>query len=194
MKVELFILDEIQTGFARTGKMFAAEHWNLKPDLMTTAKGLGGGVPIAGVSMTNEIASAIEYGDIFSTYGGNPVCSAIALENINIIEEMNLIQNAKEVGKLFMDELGNLMKKRKIIGDIRGKGLMIGVELVNDRNKKTPATKEARLIIEKLLSEGVIMGLGGFYSNVIRIEPPLIISEEEANICLDKLDHELKKY
>jgi len=187
-----FILDEVQTGFGRTGKMFAGNHWNLEPDLMTLAKGLGGGMPIGAAVAIPEIANSVQSGDFFSTYGGNPVCSAVALENIAIIEDENLIENSNKIGKIFLEGLTELMEKNNLIGDVRGKGLMIGIELVKDSNTKKPAAKDANNIVDLLKNDGVILGLGGIYGNVLRLQPPLCISEEQAQDVLEKLKKALK--
>jgi len=145
-----FILDEVQSGFGRTGKIFAGDHWDLKPDLMTMAKGMGGGMPIGAVITTNSIASAVESGDFFSTYGGNPVCSAVAIENISILFEENLIDNSYEIGNIFIEELKEMQNRFPLIGDIRGKGLMIGIELVKDKISKKPALEEAKEQLEEM--------------------------------------------
>ncbi len=186
-----FILDEVQSGFGRTGKMFAGEHWNLEPDLMTIAKGMGGGMPIGAAVATPEIAESVQSGDFFSTYGGNPVCSSVALENIQIIDDEKLIDNSNYIGKIFMNGLTEIATKNELIGDIRGKGLMIGIELVKDQNSKQPAVEETKQVVETLKKEGVIIGLGGIYGNVLRLQPPLCISEEQAKIVLEKLKHAL---
>lgn len=187
------IMDEVQTGFGRTGKIFASNHWAIKPDVMTIAKGMGGGMPIGGSVVTKLIAHSVESGDFFSTYGGNPVCSAVALESINIIEEDNLVQNSVDIGKLFTDELERLQSRFEIIGDVRGKGLMIGIELVKDRNSKTPAVDATKKIVNDMQNNGVLMGLGGFYGNVLRLQPPLVITEDEANQVMTKMAQAMEK-
>lgn len=186
-----FIVDEVQTGFGRTGKLLASEHWKLKPDVMTTAKGMGGGIPIGACIGTDEMTSCLESGDFFSTYGGNPVTSAIALANINYIQDAGLVENSVTVGNVFLDGLEDLQKKRLLIGDIRGKGLMIGIELVKDRKSKEPAREETKKLVEQLQKAGVIIGLGGIFKNVLRLQPPLVISEEQAKTVLEKLDKEI---
>ncbi len=187
-----FILDEVQSGFGRTGKFFAGEYWNLNPDLMTMAKGMGGGMPIAAVIATSKIANSVVSGDFFSTYGGNPVCSAVSLENINILHDENLIQNSANIGKVFFDSLLDLQKKHSLIGEVRGKGLMIGIELVTDLDTKKPAPEQTKKVVNKLQSEGVIIGLGGIYGNVLRLQPPLCLSEDQAITVLEKLDEGLR--
>jgi 4-aminobutyrate aminotransferase len=186
-----FIIDEVQTGFGRTGQLFACEYWDLKPDLMTLAKGMGGGMPIGAAVATPEIAESVESGDFFSTYGGNPVCSAVALENIAVLFEENLIHNSAKIGKIFFEGLEEFQNKKEVIGDIRGKGLMIGIELVKDSQTKIPAVDEAKLMVSFLKNEGIIIGLGGIYGNVLRLQPPLCINEEEAKQVLSKISQGL---
>ncbi len=188
-----FIADEVQSGFGRTGKMFAFEHWNLKPELVTMAKGLGGGIPIGAVTVNSEIANCVEPGDFFSTYGGNPVSSAVALENINILQDEGLVENSTKVGKLFMTGLDELQQKHPLIGDVRGLGLMIGIEMVKDRSTKEPAVKKAKEAVLQLLKDGVIIGLGGIHTNVLRLQPPLCITEQQAEVVLEKMDVVLAK-
>ncbi len=183
-----FILDEVQTGFGRTGKLLASEHWGLKPDIMTMAKGMGGGIPIGACICTDEIASKIESGDFFSTYGGNPVTSAISLANIEYIQNSGLVENSAKIGAVFMDGLEDMQKERNLIGDVRGKGLMIGIELVKDQRSKEPAKEETKRFVDHLKNEGVIIGLGGIFKNVLRLQPPLVISEEQAKDVIEKMD------
>lgn len=188
-----FIVDEVQTGFGRTGKLLASEHWGLEPDVMTLAKGMGGGIPIGACIGTDQIASCVESGDFFSTYGGNPVTSAISLANINYIQEAGLVENSAKVGKVFLDGLADIQKRRPLIGDVRGKGLMIGIELVKDPSSKKPAKNETKSLVEKLQKAGVIIGLGGIFKNVLRLQPPLVISEEQAKTVLEKVDDGFSK-
>jgi len=183
-----FVSDEVQSGFGRTGKMFAGNHWNLKPDLMALAKGMGGGIPIGAVVATGKIADCVQSGDFFSTYGGNPVCSAISLENIKIIEDERLVQNSESIGRFLKEGLIDIQKKNNLIGDVRGKGLMIGIELVQDKVTKKPASDEAKKLVNLLKKEGVIIGLGGLFNNVLRIQPPLCIAEQQASKVLEKID------
>ncbi|MGM0687791.1 MAG: aspartate aminotransferase family protein, partial [Promethearchaeati archaeon] len=191
-EIPLF-LDEVQTGFGRTGKLFASEHWGLEPDIMSLAKGMGGGIPIGACVTTDEIASHLESGDFFSTFGGNPVTSAIALENIKYIRNEGLIDNAAKVGAFIMKRLREIQERRSIIGDVRGKGLMIGVELVKDRKTKKPAKQEAKELVANLQKKGIIVGLGGIFKNVLRIQPPLVISEDQATEVVQKMSEELGK-
>ncbi|MGQ4912923.1 MAG: aspartate aminotransferase family protein [Candidatus Thorarchaeota archaeon] len=186
-----FIVDEVQTGFGRTGRLMASEHWGLRPDIMPLAKGLGGGIPIGACVCTDEVAAPVQSGDFFSTFGGNPVASAISLANIDFIQKSGLVENSAEIGRLFLDGLEEIQKKRPIVGDVRGKGLMIGIELVRDRQSKEPARKAAKDLVAKMQRAGVIIGLGGVFKNVLRLQPPLVISEEQAKTVLETLDREL---
>lgn len=189
----LFIADEVQTGFGRTGKMFASDFWNIKPDIMTLAKGLGAGLPIGAVMYTDEIVKCLVSGDHFSTFGGNPVCCAVALENIAFLQEEGLLTNSKHIGKLLMEELLSLQKKNDMIGDIRGKGLMIGVELVRDKTSKKPAVEQTKKVAEGMFNNNILIGTGGVHSNVLRIQPPLCLSDEQAEKVLDLLKEQLGK-
>ncbi|MGO9123304.1 MAG: aspartate aminotransferase family protein [Terriglobales bacterium] len=174
----LFIADEVQSGFCRTGKMFAYEHYGVDPDILVTAKGIADGFPLSAFTTRPEIAAAFKPGDHLSTFGGNPVSCAAALANIEFMQKENLRARAAEAGHYAMSKLRELQKKNSIIGDIRGLGLMIGVELVKDE-KLTPATAEAEAIRDALLKNGVLVGVGGVYGNVIRFQPPLIITRPQ---------------
>jgi 4-aminobutyrate aminotransferase / (S)-3-amino-2-methylpropionate transaminase / 5-aminovalerate transaminase len=182
-----FIVDEVQTGIGRTGKMFASEHWHLKPDIMTLAKGLGGGLPLAAILATDEVAAAVEPGDHFSTFGGNPVCCAAGLASLGVMRREHLVQNSARRGAQMMKLLGELASKWSQIGEVRGKGLMIGVELVAD-SKKTPAQKQAAAVKANMRSRGYLIGLGGIYRNVLRIQPPLIITSDEIDRAAGALE------
>jgi 4-aminobutyrate aminotransferase len=174
----LFIADEVQSGFARTGKMFAIEHYGVVPDILVTAKGIADGFPLSAFTTRPEIADAYRPGDHLSTFGGNPVSCAASLANIKFIEKENLAARATETGKYAIVKLRELQKQNPIIGDVRGLGLMIGVELVKDE-KLTPGTSEAEAIRDSLLRQGVLVGVGGVYGNVIRFQPPLIITKQQ---------------
>jgi 4-aminobutyrate aminotransferase/(S)-3-amino-2-methylpropionate transaminase len=174
----LFIADEVQSGFCRTGKMFAIEHYGVVPDILVTAKGIADGFPLSAFTTRPEIAAAYKPGDHLSTFGGNPVSCAASLANIEFMEKENLAARATETGNYAMAKLRELQKQNPIIGEVRGLGLMIGVELVKDE-KLTPAVSEAEAIRESLLRQGVLVGLGGVYGNVIRFQPPLIITKPQ---------------
>jgi len=175
----LFIADEVQSGFCRTGKMFAIEDYGVEPDIMVMAKGIANGFPISCFIAREEIADAFQPGDHLTTFGGNPVSCAAALANIEFMIETNLAEEAARKGKMLQESLKSLDPKNAVIGDIRGKGLMVGVEFVKDRKSKEPAPEEAGRMRSALREKGVLIGVGGAFGNVIRIQPPLIISENE---------------
>src|SRR5437773_2070486 len=180
----LFIADEVQSGFARTGKMFAIEHYGVKPDILVTAKGIADGFPLSAFTTRPEIAAAYKPGDHLSTFGGNPVSCAAALANIQFMEDETLPARAAEVGEYAMKKLRELQKHNPIIGEVRGLGLMIGVELVRDE-KLTPAASEAEGLRDSLLKQGLLVGVGGVYGNVVRFQPPLIISKQQIDQAIN---------
>jgi 4-aminobutyrate aminotransferase-like enzyme len=180
----LFIADEVQSGFGRTGKMFAIEHYGVTPDILVTAKGIADGFPLSAFTTRPEIAAAYKPGDHLSTFGGNPVACAASLANIQVIEEENLPARAAETGEYAMKKLRDLQKQNSLIGEVRGLGLMIGVELVRDE-KLTPANTEAEAVRDALLRQGVLVGVGGVYGNVVRFQPPLIITKQQIDDALD---------
>ncbi len=180
----LFIADEVQSGFARTGKMFAFEYYGVDPDILVTAKGIANGFPLSAYTTRSEIAAAYKPGDHLSTFGGNPVSCAAALANIEFMERENLPAKATETGNYVMAKLRDMQKQNPLIGDVRGLGLMIGVELVKDQ-KKTPATAEADAIRESLFRQAVLVGVGGVHGNVIRFQPPLVITRPQIDRALD---------
>lgn len=180
----LFIADEVQSGFGRTGKMFAIEHYGVTPDILVTAKGIADGFPLSAFTTRPEIAAAYKPGDHLSTFGGNPVACAASLANIQVMEEENLPARAAETGEYAMKKLRDLQRQNPLIGEVRGLGLMIGVELVRDE-KLTPANTEAEAVRDTLLREGVLVGVGGVYGNVLRFQPPLIITKEQIDHALD---------
>jgi len=181
----LFICDEVQSGFGRTGKMFAVEHYGVEPDIMCLAKGIADGFPLSAFIATDEIADAFTPGDHLSTFGGNPVSCAAAMANIRVLQEEKLVDNAAERGRQILSRLEQFQEKCSLIGEVRGKGLMIGVELVTDRKTKTPAPDQARQVRRLARDNGVLVGVGGTFGNVVRIQPPLVISAEQADRACD---------
>lgn len=189
----LCIADEVQTGFGRTGDNYwGFQNYGVVPDIVTMAKGLGNGIPIAAVTTRREIAEKLAQRIHFNTFGGNPVSMAQALGVLEVIDEENLQENSRVVGKRFKDGLMNLMERHTIIGDVRGKGLMLGAELVKDRKTKEPATAETVALLHECLKMGVIVGKGGLTGNVLRIKPPMCITKEDVDFALDVLDKALK--
>lgn len=176
----LLIADEVQTGIGRTGKLFAYEHYGIKPDIVTCAKALGGGVPISAILAKDYVASAFEPGDHGTTFGGNPLCTCAALTTLNIIEDEGLIDNAARVGEYFIDSLKN--KINAYVSEIRGKGLMIGIEF------KQPVAKK---IASLLLSKKYLVGAVG--DKVLRIVPPLILNKGDVDEFVTALTDVLKE-
>lgn len=187
----LFIADEVQTGFGRTGKKwFGIEHWEVEPDMMTMAKGMANGVPIGATITRPEIADAYK-GLTISTFGGNPVTCVAAKATIELIEEERLMDNAHTVGSHFRQGLEALKEKHQAVGDVRGMGLMQAIELVKDRKTKEPATEMTNQVLERCRANGLMVGKGGLYGNVIRMSPPLNISKADADAALAALDKSL---
>ena len=186
----LLIVDEVQTGFARTGKMFAIENFDVVPDIMSVAKALGNGQPISAFISTAEIANTYTRPGA-STLGGNPVSSTAGLAVLDYIAEKNLLQNAKERGDQLKNGLLQLQKKYPIIGDVRGIGLMIGAEFVNA--DKSPAPQKLDKILELLKDMGFIIGKGGVGRNVMAFQPPLVITAQNVDDVLNALDLVLSK-
>jgi 4-aminobutyrate aminotransferase-like enzyme len=184
-----FISDEVQTAWGRTGKKwFGIEHWEVEPDIITSAKGLGNGVPVGLTIARPEIADAFQ-GLTISTFGGNPVTSVTARAVIDVIEEDDLRTNAHVVGGYFRQKLDELKEKYALIGDVRGMGLLLALELVEDRTTKQPSPAGTNAIMEEARKRGLLIGKGGFYGNVLRMSPPLNISKadvDEASRILDE--------
>jgi 4-aminobutyrate aminotransferase-like enzyme len=187
----LFISDEVQTAWGRTGgKWFGIEHWGVAPDIITSAKGLGNGMPIGLTVATPEAAAGVS-GLSISTFGGNPVATTAAKAVIDFIEEERLMDNAATVGAYLRERLVELQAKHPIIGDVRGMGLMQAIELVRDRATKEPAPDETLAILEATRRNGLLVGKGGLYGNVIRITPPLNISRADVDAFAEALDRSL---
>jgi 4-aminobutyrate aminotransferase len=180
----LLIADEVQSGMGRTGKMFASEHFGLEPDIMSIAKGIASGLPLG---VTAARASVMDWtpGAHASTFGGNPVSCAAALATIKLLKDQ-LIANAATVGEHLIAGLRELQTRHPLIGDVRGKGLMIGIEFVRDRQTKERATTERDLIVDKMFARGVlVLGAG---RNTVRLSPPLVLTKAQADTCLQVLE------
>jgi 4-aminobutyrate aminotransferase-like enzyme len=185
----LLIADEILTGFGRTGTMWASDQFGLTPDIMTIGKGIGGGFPLSAVASSFERMSAKPFGEpsgSSSSYGGNPLAAAAGLASVEAILDEKLVENSARVGAKMLEALKGLQDKYRFIGDVRGRGLMIGIDMVADRKTKAPLD---RTITRALFHEALERGLVTMsYSNVIRINPPLVITEDEAMRGIDILD------
>ena len=177
----LLIDDEVITGLGRTGKMFAIEYYDVKADLMVLAKGLGGGFPIYATAASEEVASKLQPMDYFSTFGGNPLGCAAASATIDVMITEKLAEKSRKSGEYFMKRLKELAQSHELIGDVRGAGLLIGVELVKDLKTKEPAVEESKKLREEARKRGVILAAGwGWLGNVMRITPPLNITMEQS--------------
>jgi len=189
----VFICDEVQTGFGRTGThWFGISHWDVEPELMTMAKGIANGLPMGNTVATPEVAEAmVGKGLTLSTFGGNPVSTAASLATIHAIEEEAPPAAIALVGDRLRRGLERLWEKYPLVGDVRGKGLMQGMELVLDRQTKEPAPKPVAQLFEETRARGLLIGKGGLYGNVIRIAPPLTATAEHVDQALEILDHAL---
>ena len=172
----VFIADEVQTGFGRTGKWFASEDENVEPDIVTTAKGIAAGLPLSGVTGRAEIMDSIHLSGLGGTYGGNPIACAAALGAIETIEKNNLVERANTIGKIMTDALNEMAKKYPIIGEVRGRGAMQAIELVKPGSDE-PNSEAQAAIIKYCVSKGVLILSAGTYANVIRLLPSLAIDE-----------------
>jgi 4-aminobutyrate aminotransferase-like enzyme len=184
----LFISDEVQTGWGRTGdKWFGIEHWGVEPDIITSAKGLGNGVPVGVTIAKPEIADSLR-GLTISTFGGNPITMTQAKAVLDFIEENKLKENCTVVGAHLRDRLFELQKKYPMIGEVRGMGLLQGLELVRDPKTKEPATKEIAALMERTRENGILVGKGGLYGNALRISPPMNIGKSDVDDFIKALD------
>jgi len=175
----------VQSGVGRSGKMFACEHWGVKPDILTSAKGLGSGLPIGLVVAKKTIMEKWQRGAHGNTYGGNPLCCAAALATLELIES-GYAANAARVGEYFMTKLRDLQQRHPVIGDVRGKGLMIGMELVTDRDSRKPAKALCDAVITRAFHQGLLLLSCG--ASTVRFMPPLMINNgdvEEAVMMLE---------
>ncbi len=187
----LFIADEVQTGFARTGKMFAIEHWGVEPDLMTTAKSIAAGVPLSAVTGKAEIMDVPDPGNIGGTYGGNPLACAAGVETVRYIQDNDLCSRAEAIGRQTMSRLKALQERCSAIGDVRGIGAMIGIELVKDRQTKEPDKQLTGKVVADCLRQGLIILGAGIYGNVIRLLIPLVVTDEQLDRGLTILEESI---
>jgi alanine-glyoxylate transaminase / (R)-3-amino-2-methylpropionate-pyruvate transaminase len=183
------ICDEVQTGFGRTGEAFwGFETQDVMPDIVTMAKGIGNGAPLAAVVTTPAIARTMRDRIHFNTFGGNPVSCAIGKAVLEVLARDNLQQNCLEVGGYLLEGFRGLMAKHDIIGDVRGKGLMTGIELVKDRRTKEAATEESVKVWERAKTLGLLIGKGGFFGNVLRVKPPMCLTRPDVDFMIEVLD------
>lgn len=187
----LLIDDEVQSGMGRTGKMFAIEHYSVVPDIISMAKSLGGGLPLGAAIGRSDIMDSVHVGGLGGTFGGNPLSCVAGLQTVELCEQM--LGDAKKLGKLLMNRLEEMHEKYEIIGDVRGVGLMSGIELVKDRRTREPAVKERDKILTDCYKNGLIIIGAGAYKNVIRFLPPLMIGTELLDTGLGILEDAFKK-
>jgi len=190
----LCIADEVQVGFGRVGSyMWAFEEHGVVPDIVVMGKPMGNGHPMAAVFTTPEIAASFEEMEFFSTFGGNPVSCAIGMAVLDTIEEDGLMQRATELGERFMVGLRELQERYSIIGDVRGRGLFLGFELVRDRETQEPATEEAARLVDEMCARNVLLSTDGPHHNVIKIKPPMVLSKGDVDTTLSLLNESLSQ-
>lgn len=188
----LCIADEVQTGFGRTGDNYwGFQNFAVMPDIVTMAKGIGNGIPLAAVTTRREIAEKMAQRIHFNTYGGNPVSMAQGLAVLDVIDEEKLQENSRVVGAELKRGFEKLMESHRIIGDVRGLGLMLGVEMVRDRSTKEPAKEETAELLERAKHKGVLLGKGGLFGNILRIKPPMCITKQDVQFALSVVDEVL---
>ncbi len=188
----LCVADEVQTGFGRTGDNYwGFENFGVVPDIVTMAKGIGNGMPLAAVSTRMEVARTLTQRVHFNTFGGNPMSMAAGLAVLDVIDEEGLQENSRVVGGRLKRGLERLKQSHALIGDVRGMGLMLGVELVRDRASREPAKQETLDVLEQAREMGVLLGKGGLDGSVLRIKPPMCITEDDADFAIDVLDRAL---
>jgi 4-aminobutyrate aminotransferase len=181
----LLVADEVQSGVGRTGKWWAIEHTGVQPDIVCMAKGIASGMPLGVVISKAEVMDWVP-GSHASTFGGNPVCIAAALATLDVIEKEGLLTHSTEVGDYMMKRMADWPKKHRMVGDVRGRGLMVGVEIVKDKETKEYAHDERDRIVELAFERGILfLGCG---PSTVRISPPLVVTKDEADAAIDVLD------
>ncbi len=189
----LCVADEVQTGFGRTGtKFWGFENWGVTPDLVTMAKGIGNGAPLGACVTRPEIAAVMKNRLHFNTFGGNPVSVTQGLATLEVIDGENVQQNALRVGAHLKERLREVQERQPLVGEVRGLGLMLGVELVRDRGTKAPATREAADVVELCKERGLLIGKGGLHGSVLRLKPPMCLTTDDADFLADCLEEVLE--
>ena len=190
------IADEVQVGFGRVGTHFwAFEQQGVIPDIVVMGKPIGNGHPLSAVVTTRAIADSFENGmEFFSTFGGNPVSCAIGQAVLDVMENEQLQEHALNVGNRLRDGLAALMKRHKLIGDVRGTGLFVGMELVRDRETLEPADREAEALVNRLRQQGILLSVDGPLHNVIKIKPPMVLTADDVDMVVRSIDRELLRW
>ena len=178
-------LDEVQSSYGRMGEMWGMQVEGITPDLVAIGKGIGNGVPTAAVAARGDVIDCLGKGEMSSTVGGNPVCSAAVIAILEAMVEDQIVANVQRVGPIIKQRLTELQEKSRFLGDVRGKGLVMGMELVHDKKTKQPAPELIRQLMQRCAENGLLIGSVGLYGNVVRVAPPLCITEDEANESLD---------
>ena len=184
----LLVIDEILTGMGRTGKWFAVDHYDLVPDVITMGKGVGGGFPISAFAVKEEYSWALEQASASTTYGGNPIACAAGLATLEVIEEEKILDNVNRVGVFMMERLQKLKDSHPIVGDVRGKGLLLAIDLVKDKKSRKAFNEAGRIVYQKAFSKGLAWIPAG---NILRLAPPLIMTEELAAKAIDIIDESI---
>lgn len=184
----LTTVDEVQSSYGRTGSQWAHTQEGLTPDLMCIGKGIGSGYPVSAIAGRGDVFACLAKGEMSSTSGGNPVGSAAVVAVLEIMERENLCENARQMGQLILDRLRHTQEKSKFLGDVRGRGLVMGLELVKDKKTKEPAPDLIRPMIDRCAENGLLIGSVGIFGNVIRVAPPLVITEAEAHESCDIME------
>jgi len=187
----LFVAEEVQIGFGRTGKWFAVEHWDIEPDVIILGKAIASGMPLSALVARKEIMDSWNAPAHLTTMEGNPVCCAAALATIETIRQENLVEKSRELGDYIQGRFNELKKEHELIGDVRGRGLLIGVDLVTDRESKQRAEKAAAKICWRCWEKGLILTF--FSKSVLRVAPPLVITRTEAEHALDIIEDSFKE-
>lgn len=187
----LFTIDEVQSSYGRTGSMWAHTAEGITPDLMAIGKGIGSGVPVSSLAGRAEVFACLKKGELSSTWGGNPIASAAASAVLQIMEREQLAENAARIGALMKERLLTVQERCPYLGDVRGRGLVMGLELVLDKKSKEPAPKLVRQAIDRCAELGLLIGSVGIFGNVIRVAPPLVITEAEAHESCDIMERVL---
>jgi 4-aminobutyrate aminotransferase-like enzyme len=181
----LLIADEVLTCMGRTGKMFAMEHWDVTPDITTLGKGFGNGFPVTAMCVSDKYKDAIEKISASSSYGGNPMACAAALASIEVIEEEQLCEKSTHLGELFLKRMNKMKENHKIIGDVRGKGCLLAIELVKDKETKEPFEEAGKLVYQEAFSRGLAWVPAG---HILRLSPPIIMEDDMAHKGMDIIE------
>ncbi|HUT90690.1 MAG TPA: aspartate aminotransferase family protein [Thermoguttaceae bacterium] len=184
----LFTVDEVQSSYGRTGSQWGHTQEGLEPDLMCIGKGIGCGMPVAALAGRSDVFACLGKGEMSSTVGGNPVASAAVIAILEIMERENLSENARKMGPVIMGRLRQTQEKCRYLGDVRGRGLVMGLEFVKDKKTKEPAPELIRPIIDRCAQNGLLVGAVGIFGNVMRVAPPLVITEAEAHESCDIME------